>query len=94
LELGGDVELNPGPKTIRKCLNICHVNVRSLSRSKFLATQVSLANVYDFITISETRLHQGVGHDLFALTGYHDILRNDRKGDGGDAMFRKKHYFM
>jgi hypothetical protein len=91
LKLGGDVELNPGPNTICKCINICHVNIRSLSRSKLLAIQVSLANVYDIITISETHLHQGVGNDLFELKGYHDILRKDRNGNGGGvALFIKE----
>jgi hypothetical protein len=91
LILGGDVELNPGPPSVVcKHLNICHVNIRSLSRAKLLAIQASLANVYDIITISETHLHQGVGNDLFELKGYHEILRKDRGGNGGGiAMYKK-----
>ena len=92
LKLGGDVHPNPGPKsTVCKAIEICHVNIRSLSRSKLLAIQASLANVYDIITISETHLHQGVGNDLFELKGYHDILRKDRAdGYGGIAMYVKE----
>jgi hypothetical protein len=78
LKLSGNVELNPGPQPACKCISICHVNIRSLSRSKLLAIQASLANIYDIITISETHLHQGVGNDLFELKGYHDIMRKDR----------------
>ncbi len=81
--LSGDVEIDPGPNGKCKDLSICHVNIRSLSRSKLLAIQLSLANVYDIITISETHLHQGVGNDVFELKGYHDILRRDRGAQGG-----------
>ena len=85
----GDVEINPGPASVvRKHLNICLVNIRSLSRAKLLATQTSLANVYDIITISETHLHQGIGNDLFDLKGFQEILRKDMGGNcGGIAMY-------
>ena len=89
--LSGDVEIDPGSNEKCKNLSICHVNIRSLSRSKLLAIQLSLANVYDIITISETHLHQGVGNDVFELKGYHDILRRDRGAQGGGiAMFVKE----
>jgi len=90
--IGGDVELNPGPGNgLCKHLNICHVNIRSLSRSKLLAIKTSLVNVYDIITMSETHLHQGVGNDLFERNGYHEILRKDRDGNGGSiAIFIKE----
>jgi hypothetical protein len=80
----GDIELNPGPSNgTCKNLNVCHVNIRSLSRSKLLALQTSLAKLYDIITISETHLHPGVPNDTFELKGYHDIIRKDRAGRGG-----------
>ena len=89
--LSGDVEMNPGPNATCKSIKMCHVNIRSLSRSKLLAIQVSLANIYDVITISETHLHQGVGNDLFQIKGYHDIIRRDRGANGGGvAIFIKE----
>ena len=66
-----------------KNLNVCHVNIRSLSRAKLLAIQTSLTQQYDIITISETHLHVGVSGDLFKLNGFHDIIRKDRDGHGG-----------
>ena len=62
LLLSNDIELNPGPTC--KALNICHVNIRSLSRSKLTAIQCSLSNAFDLITISETHLHAGLPNDL------------------------------
>ena len=62
---------------------MCHVNVRSLSRSKLLAVKTSLANLYDIITLSETHLHQGIGDYLFEIEVFHDIIRNDRNEHGG-----------
>ena len=67
LILEGDFEINPS--VVCKHLNICHINIRSLSRAKHLAIQTSLANVHDIITISEMNLHQGAGNDLFDLRG-------------------------
>ena len=92
LLLCGDIHINPGPNSVCTALQICHVNVRSLSRSKLLAIQQSLAAVYDVITVSETHLHQGVCNDLFKLNGFHDIIRRDRGANGGGiAIFVKEH---
>ena len=87
-----DVQVNPGPPTQPcKKLSICHVNIRSLSRSKLRAIQTSLYNFYDIITLSETHLHAGVTNDLFQLEGYHDIIRKDRADNGGGvAIFIKE----
>jgi len=80
----GDIQENPGPETLRsKSLSICHVNIRSLSRSKLLAIKTSLCNLYDVITVSETFLHQGVSDDVFSIQGFHNIIRKDRDGHGG-----------
>jgi hypothetical protein len=82
--MAGDIESNPGPSNnICKNLNICHVNIRSLSRATLLALKTSLATVYDIITISQTHLHAGVPNNVFDLKGYHDILRKDRGARGG-----------
>jgi len=84
LILSGNIHENPGP-TISKsrCLSLCHANIRSLSRSKILAIKTSLCDIYDIITLSETFLHQGVDNSLFAIQGYHEIIRKDRDGHGG-----------
>lgn len=79
----GDIELHPGPVAKTKSLSVCHVNIRSLSRSKLLAIQSSLCNTYDIITLSETHLHAGVCNDVFQLKGFQDIVRRDRDGAGG-----------
>ena len=50
--LSGDVELNPGPDTLKtKSISVCHINIRSLSHSKLLAIQSSLCDNYDVITV-------------------------------------------
>ena len=82
----GNVEINPGPVAQnRVCSNlkVCHVNIRSLSRSKVKAIQCQLSHIFDVITMSETHLHQGVTDDLFELPGFHTILRKDRANLGG-----------
>ena len=89
----GNVELNPGPGVVNfyKKLSMCHINIRSLSRSKLLAIKTSLSDTYDVITLSETHLHPGVTNDLFILPGYHEIIRKDRTGQGGGvAIFIKE----
>ena len=89
LLLAGDVESNPGPPKCKN-LRICHVNIRSLSRSKLLAIKTSLVELYDIITISETHLHAGVPNSVFHIEGFHDIIRNDRgELGGGVAVFVK-----
>ena len=77
----GDIKLYPGqPQNVCKNTNICHVNIRSLSRGKFNAIKVRLAKTYDIITISETHLHSGIQNNVFYLEGYHEIISKDRKG--------------
>lgn len=77
----GDIELNPGPGCT--ALKVCHVNIRSLSRSKLRAIQCDLVHLFDIITLSETHLHSGIPNDVFQLNGYHDIIRRDRGELGG-----------
>ena len=84
LLLAGDIHENPGPETVKmKYISTCHVNIRSLTRSKLLALQSSFSNHFDIITLSETFLHAGVSNDVFRIQGFHDILRKDRNGHGG-----------
>ena len=98
LILAGDVHENPGPFSNTKnatsykvkLLSLCHVNIRSLTRAKLLAIKTSLIEDYDIITLSDTFLHQNIGNYLFAIAGFHDILRRDRDGHGGGvAMYIK-----
>jgi hypothetical protein len=82
--MSGDVHVNPGPVLSKsRSLSICHVNIRSLSRSKLLAIKTSLCDIYDVITLSETYLHQGISNDVFSIPDFHDIIRKDRDGHGG-----------
>ena len=82
-------EAYPGSNTrFCKLLNICYLNIRSLSQAKFLAP---IIDMNDIITLSETHLHPGVTNDVFDLPGYHEIIRNDRNGQGGGvAVFVKQ----
>ena len=86
--LSGDIETHPGPNTKCRSVRICHVNIRSLSRSKLLAIKTSLIDLFDIITISESHLRAGVPNNLFSIEGFHEIIRKDREdGWGGVAMF-------
>ena len=92
LILCGDVEVNPGPTITRqlKNLNICHANVRSLTRGKLADIKTSLAETFDIITLSETHLNVGIPNEVIFLEGFHEILRKDRVGlGGGIAIFIK-----
>ena len=82
--LSGDIEPHPGPASKKnKNVRSCHVNIRSLSRSKLLAIKTTLCQLYDIITISESQLHAGIPNTLFKLEGYHEIIRKDRGARGG-----------
>ena len=85
LILANNIHKNPGPLPLKKCrqLNICHSNIRSLSRAKLLAIQTSLSSAFDIITLSETHLSANVTSDVFDLKGFHGIIRKDRNGYGG-----------
>ena len=84
LIMSGDIHENPGPVISKsKSLSLCHINIRSLSRSKLLAIRTSICDLYDIITLSETYLHQGVSNDVFDIQGFHEIIRKDRDGHGG-----------
>ena len=91
--LSNNVHTNPGPSMVKKSrqLNICHSNIRSLSRAKLLAVKTSLSNAFDIITLSETHLTANVTSDVFDIKGFHRIIRKDRNGPGGGvAMFIKE----
>lgn len=80
--LSGDIELNPGPISKLKDLNICHANIRGLNDTKMLAIKTNLCSKYDIITLSETFLSIGSLVDL-TLPGYHNVIRRDRPTFGG-----------
>ena len=81
LLVSGVVHENHGPDNTRNkswiAFSLCNINIRSLSRSKLLASQTSLKDLYDVITMSETHLDQDVTNNTFKLQGFHDIIRKD-----------------
>ena len=86
LSCSGDVHPNPGPITQAHRLlklNICHANVRSLTRAKVKEIGLTLAKAFDIITLSETHLSNTVPNDIFSIQGFHDLVRKDRDGLGG-----------
>ena len=75
--------MNSGPQNLKvKNMSICHVNIRGLSASKLRSVQVSLSELYDVITISETFVSASSTHNL-DLPGFHPIIRRDRSTFGG-----------
>ena len=87
--LSGDIELHPGPQNE---IQICHLNIRSLSHAKLLALKHQLANVYDIIAITETFLNANSAQDL-SIQEYHPILRKDRAAPGGGvAVYISQNY--
>ena len=59
----------------------------------FLAIKMSLAEVCDIITISETHLHAGIPDDFFDLTGFHNIIRNDRSWRWRSYLYKRFNSF-
>ena len=72
-----DVELNPGPN-----LNICHINIRSLSPVKLIALQQEITGRFQIISLSESFL-SNVRHDNLEIPGFHPLFRKDRGSHGG-----------
>ncbi len=78
LLLSGDIELNPGPNF----LNICHINIRSLSPTKLLAIRQEISDHYNIISLSETFLTSESSQNL-SIPGFLPIFRLDRVTHGG-----------
>ena len=95
--LCGDVETNPGPKTI-STLKIFHWNLNSLQAHDFIKLSSLKAfntiHKYDVICISETFLDSTMSSDDSALefNGY-KLVRSDHPNDikrGGIAIYYKE----
>ena len=75
------IETNPGPKTSH--LNICHVNINSIS-SKIDELSVFVnANNIDILMESEKKLDDSVHPSLYELPDFHSPFLNNRNRDGG-----------
>ena len=95
LSLSGDIESNPGPKS----LNICHSNVQSLlprdtrntgfSTYKMdeLSTCLIHQHKFDFIGITETWLNGTESDDDTHIDGYNFFHRNRTTLGGGVAAY-------
>lgn len=65
-------------------INVCHINIRSLSGIRFSDVNIHIRNNYDIITLSETWLNNNISNDDLTLEGYQEIYRLDRSvGSGG-----------
>lgn len=73
-------------------LDICHVNVRSLSDDKINAIEAELMLEYDVICLTETNLPHARVNDL-KLNGFHTIMTKNRQGKtgGGVALYAVEH---
>ena len=89
LIMAGDVELNPGP--IMTCLNIGHINARSLvNEEKFeeISSFIFQKN-FELFAITETWLNNQISNDDLCIPGFHAIVRKDRPNTrgGGVALY-------
>ena len=91
LRNSGNIHPNPGPQT----LNVCHANVRSMRAQSKLDEIKNMATVnnIDVITLSETWLSTIDNDNSLKLSGYHNIIRNDRTSQigGGVAIYCADH---
>lgn len=95
LIISGNIESNPGPKTL--CLSLAHLNARSLNISdKFseISALILLHN-FDIFGVSETWLNHKISDDQIHIPGYslpHRLDRVNRPG-GGVALFISEHLY-
>ena len=81
----GDVEINPGPKKLKKnSLSVCHWNLNSLSSHNFskLTQLKAYISIYkhDFICLSETYLDSSIPDSLLEIDGY-NLIRSNHPND-------------
>ena len=81
----GDIEINPGPKKLKKnSLSVCHLNLNSLSAHNFskltqLKTYISISK-HDFICLSEIYIDSSIPDSLLEIDGY-NLIRSDHPND-------------
>ena len=93
----GDVEINPGPKKLKKnSLSVCHWNLNSLSAHNFSKLTQLKAYIskykHDFICLSETYLDSSIPDSLLEIDGY-NLIRLDHPNDikrGGVCIYFKE----
>ena len=91
----GSVHPNPGP-TYENCLQLCHVNMRSLqphdSSTKLdeLHSKLCIDQCFDVICVTETWLDENITDDAVALPNY-QIFRKDRNRHGGGVAIYAHH---
>ena len=74
--LSGDVELNPGPETLKCCCwNLNSISAHDFLRVSLIEAYNSLYN-YDLIGIAETHLDDSVDQERLILKGYEFINCN------------------
>ena len=97
LQCHGDIELNPGPKTLKtKLFSVCHWNLNSLTAHNYskltqLKVYISLYK-YDFICLSEIYLGSTTPDGLREIDGY-KLVRADHPDDikrGGVCIYYKE----
>ena len=73
-------------------MSIMHLNICSL-RYKVDILEIE-SNKYDIITLSETNLNNTINSERLSLSGFHPIIRGDRKdrGGGGVAIYVKSKF--
>lgn len=98
IHLSNDVQINPGPglyNQISRCaqaqngLRICHLNIRSLSNTKFEEIRSSLISgakrCVDVLILTETWLNSNIQDSEIYISGY-NIERRDRIGKKGGGV--------
>ena len=74
--LSGDVELNPGPETLKFCCwNLNSISAHDFLRVSLIEASNSLYN-YDLIGIAETHLDDSIDQERLILKGYEFINCN------------------
>ena len=74
--------LNENIKNSTGCLNICHLNARSVSAHIDEISNILVSTPFHIIGVSETWLRDGIPNCLFEVHDY-SLIRNDRNGRGG-----------
>ena len=94
LLLSGDIHTNPGPisSDLTENISIVHWNICSL-RNKMDFVHIE-ATKHDIITISETCLNERDNSNNLAVPGFHPIVRRDRDGHGGVAIYVRSNMIM